>query len=72
MGDFNTPLSDDEKFRGMAPDLDNKMDLSNFINSLAFMDMDILGGRFTWSNRSIGGDCIQVHLDSALISPDWL
>ena len=47
MGDFNTPLSDDEKIGGMASNLDSKLDLSNFINSLAFMDMDLLGGRFT-------------------------
>ena len=44
MGDFNTPLFDDEKLGGMALDLDSKLDLSNFINSLAFMDVDLLGG----------------------------
>ena len=58
MGDFNTPLSDDEKLGGMTPDLDSKLDLSNFINSLAFMDMDLLGGRFTQSSKHTRGDCI--------------
>ena len=72
MGDFNTPLLDDKKLGGMAPNLDNKLDLSNFINSLAFKDMDLLGGRFTWSNRCIGVDCTQVYLDRVLISPVWL
>ena len=62
MGDFNTPLSDDKKLGGMVPNLD----LSNFINSLAFMDMELLGGRFTSSNRHIGAYCIQVRLTEPL------
>ncbi len=63
MGDFNTPILDDEKSGGLAPDQDNKLDLSNFTNILAFMDVDLSGRRFTWSNRWTGGDCIQVFLD---------
>lgn len=72
MGDLNSPLTDDEKSRGFAPDQDSKLDLSNFIHNLAFLDMDLLGGSFTWSNRRVGKDCIQVHLDRALISLGWL
>jgi len=72
MGDFNTPLLDKEKKGGMPQDWDNKHDLSNFINGLAFLDLDLLGGGFTWSNKHLGKDCIQVRLDRALISPDWL
>ena len=44
MGDFNTPLSNVEKFGGLALDLDYKLNLSNFINSLAFLDVDLSGG----------------------------
>ena len=58
MGDFNTPLSDDEKIGGMASNLDSKLDLSNFINRLAFLDMELLAGRFTWSNKCTRVDCI--------------
>ena len=29
MGDFNTPLMDEEKLGGLAPDWESKMDLSN-------------------------------------------
>ena len=36
------------------------------------MDVDLLGGSFTWSNKRVGEECIQVHLDRALISPGWL
>ena len=72
MGDFNSPLSNDDKSGGLASNQESKLDLLNFINNLAFMDVDLLGGRFTWSNRTVGGECIQVHLDRALISPVWM
>lgn len=34
--------------------------------------MDLLPGSFTWSNRRVGTECIQVRLDRALISFNWL
>lgn len=70
--DFNTPLVGEEKIGGLAPDWDSKQDLSNLINDLAFLDLDLLRGLYTWSNKRIGHDCIQVRLDRALISLDWL
>jgi hypothetical protein len=72
MGDFNTPLTDQEKFGGLALDLESKQDLANFINQLSFLDVDLPPDSFTWSNRRVGTDCIQVRLDRALISFDWL
>ena len=72
MGDFNSPLTDDEKCVGLAPSQESKLDLANFIHNLAFMDVDLLGGSFTWSNKRVRGECIQVCLDRALISPRWL
>ena len=51
MGDFNTPLTDEKKLGGLALDLDSKLDLSNFINNLALLDVDLLGGVFIWSNK---------------------
>ena len=72
MGDFNTPLFDEKKSGGLALDLDSKIDLSNFINSLTLLDIDLFGGTFTWSNRHLGSEFFQVHLDWALISPNWL
>ena len=58
MGDFNTPLFEEEKYGGLAPNLDRRMDLSNFINNLALLDIDLSGGTFTWSNRNLGSECI--------------
>ena len=72
MGDLNFHLTDGEKYGGLTPDQESKLDLSNFIHDLAVMDVDLLGGRFTWSNRRVGGECIQVHLDKSLISSRWL
>ena len=70
MGDFNTLLMDEEKLGGLAPNWESNQDLSSFIKSLAFLDLDLLGGSFTWSNKRIGRECIQVRLDRALISPN--
>lgn len=72
MGDFNTPLTDQEKSGGLVPNLERKQDLASFINNLAFLDVDLPPGSFTWSNRRVGAECIQVRLDRALISFDWL
>ena len=58
MGEFNSPLSNSDKRGGLALDQDNKLDLSIFIHNLAFMDMDLQGGSYTWYNRRVGGECI--------------
>lgn len=59
MGDPNTPLLNDEKIGGASISEDSKKDLSNMINSLGLMDLDLNGARFTWSNRSSGSDIIK-------------
>ena len=51
MGDFNSPLTDDDKCGGLALDQESKLDLTNFIHNLSFMDVDLVGGSFTWSNE---------------------
>ena len=58
MGDFNTPLLDKEKKGGMPQDWYNKHYLSIFINGLAFLDLDLMGGDYTWSNKCLGLDYI--------------
>ena len=58
MGDFNTPLMDEEKLGGLALDWERKLDLFNFINSLALLDVDLSGGSYTWYNKKFGSDCI--------------
>ena len=51
MGDFNTLLVYEEKMGGPILDWENKQDLSSFINGLDFLDLDLMGGAFTWSNK---------------------
>lgn len=71
MGDFNTPLLNVEKFGGSQINWDSKSGLSDFININALIDLDLQGASYTWTNRRIGHDLIQVRLDRALISGQW-
>ena len=72
MGDFNTPLLASDKLGGFPPDVKSRQHLAGMIRDLALLDVDLGGCKFTWSNRRIGQACIQVRLDRALISLDWL
>lgn len=72
MGDFNTPLQEIDKFGGTQAQLDRKIDLMDFINVNALIDVDLSEASYTWSNRSDGGDLIQVRLDRSLITPNWV
>ena len=58
MGDFNTPLVDEEKMGDLSPNWESKHDLSNFIDGLTFLDLEIMGGAFSWSNKHIEHDYI--------------
>ncbi|XP_057853721.1 uncharacterized protein LOC131063795 [Cryptomeria japonica] len=72
IGDFNTPLQETDKFGGSQIQLDSKQDLADFINDQCLIDLDLTKASFTWSNHRIGAELIQVRLDQALISIDWL
>ncbi|XP_059067365.1 uncharacterized protein LOC131858218 [Cryptomeria japonica] len=71
MGDFNTPLQDNEKFGGVPSQLESRMVLLNFINNQGLHDIELQGAKFTWMNRRMGDDLIQVRLDRALICNEW-
>lgn len=71
MGDFNTPLLNDEKFGGSQINWDSKSGLSDFINSNALIDLDLQGASYTWTSRRLGPNFIQVRLDRALVSGQW-
>ena len=53
MGDVDTPLVYEGKMGGLELDWESKHDISNFINRLAFLDLDLLGGALTGSNKRI-------------------
>ena len=70
VGDFNVPFYEHEKKRKSYP-IGRKIGSYGFINKEGLMDMDLQGINCTWSNKRVGDDCIQPHLDRVLISLDW-
>lgn len=50
MGDFNTPLFDDDKLGGSHIHLESRLDLRMFIDDNALINLDLMGSKFTWSN----------------------
>ncbi|XP_059066442.1 uncharacterized protein LOC131857750 [Cryptomeria japonica] len=52
--------------------LTTNFDLADFINGQGLVDLDLSGASFTWSNRCVGTDLIQVRLDRDLISVEWI
>ena len=64
MGDFNVPLYDHEKKGGNVSQLEGRLDL------MYLMYMDLHGIQFIWSNKRVGNECIQAHLDHDFISPN--
>lgn len=47
MGDFNTPLKEDEKWGGSQTNLDNRLDLMDFIDNQLLHDLDLHGIEYT-------------------------
>lgn len=72
MGDFNTSLNDSNKLRGSQVADDSHSYLMNFINDNLLLNLDLGGVSYTWSNMHARDALIQVKLDWALISLDWL
>lgn len=68
MGDFNTPLKETEKMGGSQSNMESGMDLMDFMDKHLLHDMDLEGIDYTWTNRRLGKDLIQVRLDRALIT----
>lgn len=47
------------------------VDFANFIFAHGFLEIDLKGSRFTWSNKCHGKNHIQVKLDRVLILSNW-
>ena len=71
MGDFNTHLKENEKMGGSQTNLENKLELMEFIDSHLLHGIELHGLEYTWTNRRSRKGLIQVRLDRALISNDW-
>lgn len=72
MVDFNTPLHNSEKFGVSHIQVDSRLDLVAFIDVHSLHGVDLQGASSTWTDKRVGDDSIQVHLDRTLISNNWL
>lgn len=71
VGDFNSPLYPSEK-SGSLVDYSNSMaDLEFFLSSTSLIDIDLSSQAFTWTNRCLGEDMIQVRSNRFLCSSNW-
>ena len=58
MGDFNTPLYHSEKRGGNRECQKILQDLNDFMRKLDFMDVELRGNPYTWTNNRKGEDLI--------------
>ena len=71
MGDFNAITCQEEKQRGL-PANRTQMDIFNdFINDTGFIQMNIEGADFSWSNNRTGDENIRQRIDKILVTTDW-
>ncbi|KAH9287928.1 hypothetical protein KI387_032045, partial [Taxus chinensis] len=56
-----------------SPSFSTGMDeFVDFVADLNLLDVDLHGNKYTWTNRRLGKELIQVRLDRALISTSWI
>ena len=71
MGDFNTPLYHSKKLGGNRDYPESLQDLNDFIRRMDFIDVELRGNPFTWTNNRKGRDLIQVRLDRLMVTGNW-
>ena len=71
MGDFNTPLYHSEKLGGNRDYLESLQDLNDFMSRMDFIDVELRGSPYTWTNNRKGRDLIQVRLDRLMVTRNW-
>ena len=58
MADFNTPLYHLEKLGGNRDRPERLQDLNDFMSIMDFIDVELRGNPFTWTNNRKGRDLI--------------
>ena len=58
MGDFNTPLKENEKMGRSQPNLDSINDLMELIDLHLLHEMELQGINYSWMNKRVGNDLI--------------
>ena len=46
-------------------------DLNDFMSRMDFIDVELRGNPYTWTNNRKGKDLIQVRLDRLLVTGNW-
>ena len=65
---FNTPLYHSEKLGGNRDCPKSLQDLNDFMIRMDFIDVELRGNPYTWTNNRKGKDLIQVRLDRLLVT----
>lgn len=72
LGDFNEILSMHEKSGGPVRSQHQMDGFRNIVNFCGFSDLGYCGIDFTWCNMQDGEDRIQLRLDRALATQEWI
>lgn len=70
-GDFNEPLSGDDKFGGRVVSSSRSLLFKECLDKCNMVDLGFSGPRFTWTNRREVQNLIQERIDRFFVNPDW-
>ena len=70
-GDFNEPLSNEDKFRGRVVNSSRSLEFKECLDYCNMIDLGFSGPRFTWTNKREVGALIQERIDKFFVNPSW-
>ena len=70
-GDFNEPLSEDDKFGGRAMIVSRSLLFKECLDKCNMIDIGFSSPRFTWTNRRKFQALIQERIDGVFVNPSW-
>ena len=70
-GDFNEPLSEDDKFGGRAVSVSRSLLFKECLDKCNMIDIGFGGPCFTWTNRREVQALIQERIDRYFVNPNW-
>ena len=70
-GDFNEPLSEDDKFGGRAVSVSRSLLFKECLDKCNMIDIGFSGPRFTWTNKREFQALIQERIDRVFVNPNW-
>nr|XP_023879291.1 uncharacterized protein LOC111991724 [Quercus suber] len=70
-GDFNEPLTDEDKFGGRGVNVNRSLVFKECLDSCNMVDMGFTGPRYTWTNKRDLNNLILERIDRFFMNPDW-